>query len=175
MQPIPAPTSQHAADPLEAAEATDPPASIYELAGPPIEPRRPPTSSPKLDSAGFGGSDRDSAGALLSAIALEASQLQGLSLCLVALSAADLFVTFSLLRTSHVFYESNPVAQWFFARWNMAGMTLFKFAVVGFVIALGEIIERRRPGWGRFVLLVGCAAAAAVVWHGLRLYLGAGG
>ena len=101
--------------------------------------------------------------------------MQGLSLCLVALSAADLFVTFSLLRTSHVFYESNPVAQWFFARWNMAGMTLFKFAVVGFVIALGEIIERRRPGWGRFVLLVGCAAAAAVVWHGLRLYQGVGG
>ena len=40
---------------------------------------------------------------------------------------------------------------------------------------LGEIIERRRPVWGRFVPLVGCAAAPAVVWHGLRLYAGAGG
>jgi hypothetical protein len=56
----------------------------------------------------------------------------------------------------------------------MAGMTAFKFSIIGGVIALGEIIERRRPGWGRFVLLVGCAAAAAVVWHGFRLYMGHG-
>jgi hypothetical protein len=37
------------------------------------------------------------------------------------------------------------------------------------------MIERRRPGMGKLVLLVGCAAAAAVVWHSLRLYLGAPG
>ena len=88
------------------------------------------------------------------------------------LSITDLFVTFTLLRTSHRFYESNPIAMWIFQRWNIAGMTIFKFGAIALAITLGELIERRRPGWGKAVLLIGCAAAAAVVWHGLRLYLG---
>lgn len=108
------------------------------------------------------------------ASAAEPSRLQGLSVCLLALSAADLFTTFTLLRTSPAFYESNPVAQWFFQRWNVAGLVLFKFGVIGGVIALGEYLERTRPGRGRLVLLVGCAAAAIVVGQGLRLYLGHG-
>jgi hypothetical protein len=91
------------------------------------------------------------------------------------LSAADLFMTFLLLRTSPTFYESNPVAQWVFQRWNIAGMVLFKFSVIGFVIVLGELIERRRPRWGKAVLLVGCVATAYAFAHGLRLYLGFGG
>ena len=102
----------------------------------------------------------------------EAGHLQGLSLVLLVLSITDLFVTFTLLRTSPRFYESNPVAMWIFQRWNIAGMTIFKFGAIALAITLGELIERRRPGWGKAVLLIGCAAAAAVVWHGLRLYLG---
>jgi hypothetical protein len=64
------------------------------------------------------------------------------------------------------------VALWVFQRWNIAGMTIFKFGAIALAIALGELVERRRPGWGKAVLLVGCAATAAVIWHGLRLYLG---
>jgi hypothetical protein len=56
----------------------------------------------------------------------------------------------------------------------MAGMTLFKFGAIALAITLGEVIERRRPGWGQAVLLIGCAATAAVVWHGMRLYMGHG-
>jgi hypothetical protein len=97
--------------------------------------------------------------------------LQGVSVCLIGLSIADLLVTHRLLRSGGLFYESNPVANWVFTRWNIAGMTAFKFAVIGGVIALGEIIERRRPGWGRAVLMIGCVAAGAVVFHGLRLLL----
>ena len=104
----------------------------------------------------------------------EASLLQGVALCLVALSAADLFVTYLLLRRGGGFYESNPVAQWFFARWNIAGMALYKFSIIGGVVAIAEFVERRRPGWGRTVLSIGCVAAAAVVIHGLRLLVGAG-
>ena len=84
-------------------------------------------------------------------------------------------MTFTLLRTSHVYYESNPVAGWFFARWNMTGMVVFKFAAIATAIATGEIIEGRRPGMGKLVLVVGCMAAAAVVWHSLRLYMGVSG
>ncbi len=100
------------------------------------------------------------------------SQVQGFACGLLALSAADLFMTFTLLRTSPAFFESNPVAQWFFARWNIAGMAMFKFSMIGLVIALSEFIERRRPGWGRFVLLTGCCGAAYAVYKGFNLYMG---
>jgi hypothetical protein len=80
-------------------------------------------------------------------------------------------MTFTLLRTSPTFFESNPIAQWFFARWNIAGMVAFKFSIVGAVIAVSEFIERRRPGWGRFVLLIGCAGAAYALYKGVGLYM----
>jgi cell shape-determining protein MreD len=70
------------------------------------------------------------------------------------------------------FYESNPVAQWFFTRWNIAGMAVFKFSAIGLVVAIGEVVERQRPGWGRAVILIGCLATAAVVVQGLRLLVG---
>jgi hypothetical protein len=99
------------------------------------------------------------------------SQVQGMACGLVALSAADLFMTFALLRRSTLFFESNPVAGWFFAKWNIAGMVGFKFSVIAAVVALSEFIERRRPGWGRFVLLVGCVGAAYAVYKGFNLYI----
>jgi hypothetical protein len=111
------------------------------------------------------------AGALRGAVA-ESSQVQGLAVVLLALSVADLLMTFTLLRAHPAFIEGNPVARWFFHRWNMAGMALFKFGVIGGVIALAELIERRRPGWGRFVLLVGSVGAGYAVWKGLALYTG---
>ncbi len=97
------------------------------------------------------------------------SQLERESLWLVLLSMADLLLTYALLRRGAHFYESNPVAQWFFARWNIAGMTMFKFGLVGSIIIMGEIIESRRPGWGRAILGLGCAAAGCVVVYSIKL------
>ena len=101
----------------------------------------------------------------------EKSQVQGIGTCLVILSLADLLMTFALLRRSTRFFESNPIAYWFFEHWNMAGMVFFKFGLIGGVILLSEIIERQRPGWGRFVLFVGCLGAVYAVFQGGRLYL----
>jgi Domain of unknown function (DUF5658) len=103
---------------------------------------------------------------------VETSRLQLPSLILLGLSLGDIFVTFLLLTQGHGYYESNPVAGWFLARWNFKGMFLFKLGAIAAAITLGEIIERRRPGWGRLVLWVGCLASVAVVWHGVRLYEG---
>jgi hypothetical protein len=133
----------------------EPPAA--EAAKPSTRPRREPNWS-----------------ALLRAGAVEHSRVQGLAVCLVALSAADLFMTHTLLRMSPAFFEANPIAQWFFARWNMVGMVAFKFSIIAGVIALAELIERRRPGRGKFVLLIGCLGAVYAVVVGLRLYLGHG-
>ncbi len=99
----------------------------------------------------------------------ESSLIERESIALVALSAADLLVTHALLRRGPAYYESNPVAHWFFLRWNIAGIAFFKFAVMGFVIVIGELVERHRTGWGRGLLLVSCLLTLLVVLYGLRL------
>ncbi len=109
------------------------------------------------------------------AVARDTSLLERESTCLILLSLADLFLTYILLRQGAHFYESNPVAQWFFQRWNMAGMTFFKFGLIGGVIAIGEVVERKRPGLGRAVLSFGCVAAAIVVCYSLKLLFQHGG
>ena len=91
---------------------------------------------------------------------------------LVLLSVADLMTTYHLLRTHPKFYESNPIARLVFARWDVAGMAVYKFSLVAFVVTVGEVVERRRPGLGRFVILTGCVASGLVVAHGLRLAFG---
>lgn len=93
------------------------------------------------------------------------------SMLLVLFSACDLFMTYMLLWKGGQFYEANPVARWFFERWNIAGMTAFKFGLVGCIIILCETIERHRPMVGRAIVLLGCLAAILVTIHGLRLYL----
>jgi hypothetical protein len=111
---------------------------------------------------------------ILKLIFREHSRVANETLLLVVLSVADLLMTYLLLWHGGRFYESNPLAQWFFDRWNIAGMTAFKFTVVGVVVVLGETIERHRPGVGRCILIFGCIAAGAVFIHSVRLLLNYG-
>lgn len=101
----------------------------------------------------------------------EASRLESEITLLVLLSAGDLLMTYTLLWQGAHFYESNPVAQWFFLRWNVAGLTAYKFGMVGVIVVLSETIERHRPGWGRAIVLLGAVAALLATLHGLRLLL----
>lgn len=105
------------------------------------------------------------------AYAVENSRLQGWIVVLILVSMADLVMTYFLLSLDANFYESNPIANWFFTKWNIAGMTFFKFAVVAFVIVIAEFVERRRPGYGKFVLLFGIVVTAYVVYYSYNLYL----
>jgi DNA-directed RNA polymerase subunit RPC12/RpoP len=145
--------------------------SVYAVAPEPVLPSRRP---PRAEAPRPSKSRADRWPAVLRFAVFEESQVQGIACGLLFLSAADLFMTFTLLRTSNAFFESNPLAQWFFARWNIAGMALFKFSIIGAVVVVSEFIERRRPGWGRFVLLIGCCGAAYAVYKGFNLYMGHG-
>jgi hypothetical protein len=146
--------------------------SVYALAAEPVlPPSAPPSRSEPSRRSKTSTIDWP---AIIEVGLFHDSQVQGIACGLLALSAADLFMTFALLRTSPAFFESNPVAQWFFARWNMAGMVMFTFSVIAAVIAVSEFIERRRPGWGRFVLLIGCLGAAYAIYKGFNLYMGLG-
>jgi len=104
------------------------------------------------------------------AFALETSRLQWLILLFLLINIGDLVMTYWLLSVSPNIYESNPVANWFFKNWNIAGMTFFKFAVVAFVVIISEYVERRRAGAGKFVLILGSLVTAAVVAYSVHLY-----
>jgi hypothetical protein len=97
------------------------------------------------------------------------SQVELLAFCLIALSMLDLLTTYALLRSFSECYEANPIADFFFKRWNILGMTLFKFSLVGVVITSSEIIERSRPRWGKVVLVFACLAAGVVVAKGMQI------
>jgi hypothetical protein len=101
----------------------------------------------------------------------ESSRNQFLAVVFLAVSVADLLMTYVLLQTSPQFYESNPVANWAFQNWNMLGMTIYKFVLAAIVVTVCEVIERRRPGWGKFVLAIGCLATMFAFAKGLRFYL----
>ena len=85
---------------------------------------------------------------MLDLAVFQQSQVQGMACGLLALSAADLFMTFALLRNRRRVLRSNPLARWFFAHWNIAGMVVFKFSIIGFVIVVSEYLERAQTGLG---------------------------
>lgn len=104
---------------------------------------------------------------------LDRSRVDRLGVCLIVLSLLDLLVTYVLLANFYPdVYEANPVARWFFLRWNIFGMTIFKFTLVASVIVMGEIIERHRRGLGKVVMVFACVAACAVICQGLQIYSG---
>jgi hypothetical protein len=90
---------------------------------------------------------------------------------LIILSICDVLVTYKLLSTSLQFYESNPVANWLFTRFDFAGMIMLKFGGVALAIIIAEYVEYHRPGLGKFILLFGIAITLGVVIYGVKLYL----
>ncbi len=71
----------------------------------------------------------------------------------VFLSAMDVFMTFIVLQFGGA--EANKLADWILQRFGLGGMTLFKFAMVTFVICLCEIIGRLRYSSGRLLIWAG--------------------
>jgi hypothetical protein len=99
------------------------------------------------------------------------SRVRGPTLVFVFMSIADLLMTYVLLRHGGPFFESNPIAQWFFERWNVTGLVAFKFVMLIGVVTLGEVIEHHRPRLGRLILLLGAVLATYAFVHGIRLFV----
>ena len=70
--------------------------------------------------------------------------------------------------------ESNPAADYFLARYGVKGLVWFKMALAAFVCVLAQLIARKKPKLGRFVLLLGTAVTGAVVVYSVGLILRAG-
>ncbi len=104
------------------------------------------------------------------AVAGEPLRLEREAGWLVVFSICDLLMTYALLWQGAHFFEANPLARWWFARWNIAGMTAYKFLLVGVVIAISEYAERHKPGYGRLVLWIGIIGAAYAFLYGASLF-----
>lgn len=86
------------------------------------------------------------------------------------LSAADLLLTFTLLRVNVFAYESNPAAAACLRHHGWGGLALFKAGgVLLFTGAVVLLLVRRRPGVAAGVVTFGCATLLAVTFysHGL--------
>jgi hypothetical protein len=71
----------------------------------------------------------------------------------VFLSAMDVFMTFLVLFFGGS--EANSLANWVLERYGLAGMTLYKFALITFVIAVCEIVGRLSDRAGRLLINAG--------------------
>ena len=74
---------------------------------------------------------------------------------LVLLSSLDVFMTFLVLELGGS--EANPVANFVLERAGIAGMTVFKFVLVAFVILVCEVLGRRDRAAARRLTLYALA------------------
>lgn len=91
----------------------------------------------------------------------------------VLLNLCDIVATFALLRRESRYFESNPIARWFFEGWGFRGMVWFKLAMVVVVVAVTQIVARQNPALAQAVLVFGCTVVAGVFlysyWLGTHL------
>ena len=90
-------------------------------------------------------------------------------------SALDLFMTYLLLVYSGgpdgevTFYESNPLARYFYDRWDHYGLVCFKFGIVAFVAVNAQIIAAKRPRAAQLLLNFATVLVACVVIYSFSL------
>jgi hypothetical protein len=87
------------------------------------------------------------------------------------LSAADLFLTWRLLRQADgQVYESNPIANWWLVSYGWPGLAAFKLAVVVLAMGLSIVLSRAHPRAGARVLEFACSALLVVVLYSCSLF-----
>jgi hypothetical protein len=68
-----------------------------------------------------------------------------------------------------IFYESNPVARYFFEGWGLAGIIFFKFGMVAFIEVISHIVAIKNVAAGRRLLEFGTLVVSFVVIYSLLL------
>ena len=80
----------------------------------------------------------------------------------VLLNVCDALATYLLLRRNTGYFESNPIARWFFHGWGFEGMVWFKVAMVLFVVTVAQLAARKDEQLARTLLVFGCIAVGSV-------------
>jgi len=96
--------------------------------------------------------------------------LQQEMLWFILVSAMDIFMTYILLSMPDgEFHEANPIARYFIYGWGLKGMVYFKMGMAGFVCVISQIIARKKPKLGKFVLNGATLVVASVVIYSVYL------
>jgi Domain of unknown function (DUF5658) len=103
--------------------------------------------------------------------------LQRESALFLIVSVLDVMMTYMMLSDvpgpegREMFYESNPVAHWIWAKWELSGIVAFKFTMVAVVEVIAQIIAVRKLQLGRRLLEFGTLVVALVVLYSMYLML----
>jgi Domain of unknown function (DUF5658) len=68
-----------------------------------------------------------------------------------------------------IFYESNPVARYFFENWHLRGIVYFKFGMVAIVEVIAHLIALKNVATARRLLEFGTLIVSVVVIYSLYL------
>lgn len=91
-------------------------------------------------------------------------------LLFVLVSTLDIFATYILLRDGN-FFESNPVAQFFYNRWGIKGMIYFKLGMVAGICTIAHVVSLQRPEWARRLLQFATVVVTIVVVYSVLLLI----
>jgi hypothetical protein len=94
--------------------------------------------------------------------------LQNETTTYIFVSVLDIFMTYMLLRFGGI--ETNPIADYFFARWDIQGMIAFKMVMVAIVTVLAQIVGQKHLARGRFILRLGTIVVTGVVVYSTYLF-----
>jgi hypothetical protein len=89
--------------------------------------------------------------------------LQNETTLFILVNVLDIFMTYTLLRLGGL--EANPIANFFFRRWNVQGMVFFKMTVVAIVTILAQAIARYNLLRAKQVLILGTIIVVIVVLY----------
>ncbi|RMF37411.1 MAG: hypothetical protein D6753_17585 [Planctomycetota bacterium] len=80
----------------------------------------------------------------------------------------DIVLTNILMRQGAI--EANPIAAFFFYRWNFSGLVAFKMALVAAICVIAQLIAVRNPQAARGVLVAGIVIVGTVVAYSALLW-----
>ncbi len=85
----------------------------------------------------------------------------------IFVNVLDIYLTYLLLNFGGD--ETNPIANFFFRRWNIRGLIAFKMAIVALVCVAAQLIALKNPRRAKQLLWVGTIIVSAVVVYSLAL------
>ncbi len=95
--------------------------------------------------------------------------LQSETTIFILVNVLDIYLTYLLLNIGGD--ETNPIANYFFRRWNIQGLVAFKMVVVAVVTVLAQVVARKNLKRAKQLLYIGTGIVfAVVVYSGMLVY-----
>ncbi len=95
--------------------------------------------------------------------------LQNQTTLFILINTLDIFMTYILMQFGA--NEANPIANYFFQKYNIKGMIFFKLMIVAAVCVIAQIVATKSIGKGKNLLTLGSILVGAVVIYSVLLFV----